>query len=660
MMKSVQQRYGELIVAYYASGLTDQGVFSFQNLYLYGGLFDIIAVVLSHLVPIDPYDLRHILCALVGIGGIGAAAATARLIAGPRAALIAAAGLSVTGAWYGAMFNHTKDIPFAAAMTGATFVLIRIARRLPSPRAGDLAAFGLLAGAALGIRVLGLLLVIYAGFAIALYLPRPRLALDRVRRRFLIESSLRLLPALMLAYGIMILAWPWAATGAAQSAPGPACILRISLRDPHRPRRPGLRDGGRAAAVCADLLSDPRAAADSDRCGTGDAVGAVTAARRSFQATAWQRCYPGVADRNFSADLPGDRSRPRFHRIAPFPVRASGAGDPRGHRSRRGLVGACRAQSPGRIRRACDRDSMFPLGCGDPGRLHPYEYLFYNPPVGGLQGASRRYDLDYWFSSMPEALSSSKPICAAPRPSRRTGRRRSIRSPCAASASRSRRTSRSRNCTWTSSRVGTVRVLHRADPYELRQRSRRRGHRHRRTAWRRHRIHQGPSGTDPARDRGRGERAGTATRKIDKIAWPELRRGCRPAFRSLLVLCFMAIRVADLHFCRRPACTRCTAMPRRSSSGFRKSTTKCRPRPAEISVSTKYPDESQEHADAENLQRILPAQDHRPQPRRFQSRPARRHEAHGNDRQRQEMREPEHVEIGLADRINPLLDPVRK
>jgi hypothetical protein len=38
-------------------------------------------------------------------------------------------------------------------------------------------------------------------------------------------------------------------------------------------------------------------------------------------------------------------------------------------------------------------------------RLHPYEYLFYNPVVGGLEGASRRYDLDYWFGSMPEAVS---------------------------------------------------------------------------------------------------------------------------------------------------------------------------------------------------------------------------------------------------------------
>src|SRR5664279_4258648 len=209
--EGVQHHYGELIIAYYTSGLRDQSLFSFQNLYLYGGLFDIVAVLLSHLFPIDPYDLRHILCALIGIGGIGATAATARLIGGPRAALIAALGLSVSGAWYGTIFNHTKDIPFATAMMGATLFLIRAARTLPAPRAADIAAFGLLAGAALGMRVLGLLLVIYAVVAIALYLPRPWFGHGRERWRFATLSALRLSPALLLAYVVMILAWPWAA-----------------------------------------------------------------------------------------------------------------------------------------------------------------------------------------------------------------------------------------------------------------------------------------------------------------------------------------------------------------------------------------------------------------------------------------------------------------
>jgi hypothetical protein len=37
-------------------------------------------------------------------------------------------------------------------------------------------------------------------------------------------------------------------------------------------------------------------------------------------------------------------------------------------------------------------------------RLHPYENLSYNSLVGGLSGAFRRYDLDYWFNSMPESI----------------------------------------------------------------------------------------------------------------------------------------------------------------------------------------------------------------------------------------------------------------
>ena len=137
--EAVQHHYGELIIAYYRSGFKVRDLFTFDNLYLYGGLFDIIAVGLADVIPIDPYELRHLLCAMTGIGGIAASAATARLIAGPRAGLISAVVLALCGAWYGAMFNHTKDIPFAAAMMGAMLFVIRIARQLPSPRAVDLA-----------------------------------------------------------------------------------------------------------------------------------------------------------------------------------------------------------------------------------------------------------------------------------------------------------------------------------------------------------------------------------------------------------------------------------------------------------------------------------------------------------------------------------------
>ena len=37
-------------------------------------------------------------------------------------------------------------------------------------------------------------------------------------------------------------------------------------------------------------------------------------------------------------------------------------------------------------------------------QLHPHQYLFFNSLVGGLEGATRRYDTDYWVNIMPEAV----------------------------------------------------------------------------------------------------------------------------------------------------------------------------------------------------------------------------------------------------------------
>jgi hypothetical protein len=401
--EGVQNHYGELIIAYYTSGFRDQGVFDFQNLYLYGGLFDIIAICLSHLVPIDPYDLRHILCALIGIGGIGAAAATARLIAGPRAALIAAVGLSVCGAWYGTMFNHTKDIPFAAAMMGATFFLIRAARSLPLPRAGDVLAFSLLAGAAVGIRVLGLLLVIYAGVAIALYLPRPSPG-HGGRRRFALKSSLKLLPALLLAYLIMILAWPWAAleplnpirgllafsefqyairTVLAGQVYEMANVPRLYVPIYILIRVPLLMLLGAALAMVFALL--PRLAA-----------GSTQLQRRDIALVSLTVIFPLACQ--VICDGPAFTGLRHFLFVIPPLAILAGIGldaavTALGTRGRVVATGALAAMT------AC-----FLLNAVTLVRLHPYEYLFYNTVVGGLEGASRRYDLDYWFSSMPEAL----------------------------------------------------------------------------------------------------------------------------------------------------------------------------------------------------------------------------------------------------------------
>ncbi|MBN8982290.1 MAG: glycosyltransferase family 39 protein [Rhizobiales bacterium] len=398
--EGVQHHYGELIIAYYKSGFKDQAVFNFDNLYLYGGLFDIVAVSLSHLIPIDPYDLRHLLCAMTGIAGIAAAAAAARMIAGPRAALIAAVLLSICGAWYGAMFNHTKDIPFAAAMMGAMLFILRIARQLPSPRLNDVAAFGLLMGAALGIRVIALLLVIYAAFVIPLYLP----SRGSSRWQFAIQSALRMSPAFVIAYVVMIAAWPWAALAPLNPIRGlfefsefhyairtfldgqiyemgsvPPTYVPIYILI----RVPLLMLFGFAAAIL--FLIIPSLSRGRSQ---GHRRDVILIALAVIFPLACQVVFRGPAFTGL---------RHFLFVIPPLAiVGAIGIDAVLSALARRGrAIGA----SGFAVVSAFVLWDTVTLA-----RLHPYEYLFYNQTVGGLEGASRRYDLDYWFSSMPEAL----------------------------------------------------------------------------------------------------------------------------------------------------------------------------------------------------------------------------------------------------------------
>jgi hypothetical protein len=400
--EGVQHHYGQLILNYYASGLKDQGVFNFENLYLYGGLFDIIAVALAHLLPIDPYHLRHILCALIGIGGIAASAAAARSIAGPRAGLIAAIALCVCGVWYGAMFNHTKDIPFAAAMMGATLVLIRIARHLPSPPAIDIAAFGVLAGAALGMRVIGLILIAYVGFAIAAYLPGR--GDGQPRWRFAIESALRLLPALVPAYLIMIFAWPWAALAPLNPIRGLLAFseFHYDIRTIFAGRAYDMADVPRLYVPIYLLIRLPLVMLF----GAAVAMLSVLPPLRVSGSTPLQRrdiCFLSIAA-IFPLACEVIGHGPAFtglrHFLFVIPPLAALAG-----------IGLDKVLTllATRGRLLTTGGLAFVTACFlwnavTLVRLHPDEYLFYNAAVGGLEGASRRYDADYWFNSMPEAV----------------------------------------------------------------------------------------------------------------------------------------------------------------------------------------------------------------------------------------------------------------
>jgi hypothetical protein len=428
--EGLQHHYGELIIAYYQSGFSDKSVFAYDNLYLYGGLFDIIAVLASHVLPFNVYDIRHVMSALAGLGGVAAAWATARMLYGPRAGLLAGVALAACGVWYGGMFNHTKDVPFAAAMMGATFFLLRAGRDLPAPRiarqrvrpsAGpminsdgrkrplerDTIWFGILLGAALGLRATGLLMVGYLGLVIAVRL----WGLRRNGWRLLLSdgarSSARFAPALAVAYAIMIVSWPWASLDFLN--PARAIFAFAHFHYPIRTLIAGqvylMDDVPRwyepdylliklplfvlltaAAALIATAAAALRRAADSRESARVHDIGLLL----------FTIAFPLACQ--IIGHGPSFTGMRHFLFVVPPIAVLAGIG-----------IEICmaRIEAAGRIAAlAATAVATTVIGWDVASlvELHPYEYLFYNSLVGGLPGAARRYDTDYWVNIMPAAV----------------------------------------------------------------------------------------------------------------------------------------------------------------------------------------------------------------------------------------------------------------
>ncbi len=401
--EEVQQRYGELIVSYYRSGLTDDALFHFRNLYLYGGLFDVAAVGLERLLPLDTYAVRHLLSALIGVGGIGAVWLTARAIGGSRAALFAAAGLAACGTWYGAMFNHTKDVPFAAAMMAALYVLLRLARDLPRPRWHLVVLFGVACGCALGIRVLGLFLLAYALLAVVASAPIGKGASWRDVVWFALRAAPRLTVACLIAYVIMIAAWPWAALAPLNPLRGLFAFVDFHypiqtmlaghvyhMADVPRTYVPTyvaikltlvLLIGAALALVLPFVPQNP--AADSRWRRETALVAAAAFLPLLCEVVVGGPAFTGLRHFMFT--------------LLPIAVLAGLGFDALLRRlDALNWMAAATGTAVIVLGLAYDAATLY--------RLHPDEYLFFNPLVGGLAGASRSYATDYWVNIMPEAV----------------------------------------------------------------------------------------------------------------------------------------------------------------------------------------------------------------------------------------------------------------
>ena len=202
--------YADLLLRMFGSGFRDTAALSFANLYMYGGGFDMVAALLHKVIPLELFETRRLVGAIVGVIGLAVTWRLGRRIGGPLAGLASLLLLALCPIFYGHMFMNPKDAPFAVAMIILMLGLVRLAEEYPQPSPRTILIVGLGAGLSLGTRILGGLSLVYAMIG---FIP---LFLEELRTEGLRESVRRfahvvyvLLPGLALGYLVMGLIWPW-------------------------------------------------------------------------------------------------------------------------------------------------------------------------------------------------------------------------------------------------------------------------------------------------------------------------------------------------------------------------------------------------------------------------------------------------------------------
>ena len=397
--------YGDLLLKFYLSGLRDQRALSWVNLYYYGGGFDLLAALAAKLLPFTLFETRRLMGAAVGVLGLFVTWRIGRRVGGPAAGLIALVLLATCPLYYGHMFMNPKDSPFAVAMTIFLLALVRIFEEYPRVSIASGALVGAGFGLAFGSRIMGAFGAIDALAALALIF-----AIDSRARGIRSAGArlgrfvLALVPAMVLAYAVMALVWPWSVGNPLNPLRAVEYFSRffekpwqelfdgrvISVPDMPRSYVPTL-----FALKLPVILSV---------LGFGGVAGALVAAFRGNVAANRRAVLLLVA---LAALLPLAVTialRPAMyngirHFVFVLPPLA--------------VLGGLAAVSL--IEMAARRLRFVPIAAAlvlvvgaavpvvEMVRLHPYEYTDFNGLAGGVAGARDRYMLDYWGLSFKQA-----------------------------------------------------------------------------------------------------------------------------------------------------------------------------------------------------------------------------------------------------------------
>ena len=415
--ESLQQHYGELVLHYFATLGRDHGAFTYRDLRYYGPAFDLLAAALTRISPLGLYETRHLLGAGVGILGVAGAWRLGRRLAGPRAGLLGALLLVLCGRYVGHAFADPKDAPFAVGYVWSVLLLVAALPTLPRIPWRRALPLGLVVGITLGIRIGGLLLLVYLVGLLGGVVAWPVLQGGRWRRRGdgrfralwprARSAAASLARVAIPAWAVMVLLWPWVQ---------PSPLVRPFMALAHMSHFPWDYPvrflGAQIHATKLPWFYLPLWLAIALPEGLlalvlgGAAVGLAALARdcRRVLEPATQRhlvvamaVVLPVAWVLVSRAVLYDGLRHMLFLVPPLAVLGGSALD---------AVLRRMARARPALRRLATGLTIFYLGvlAATLVRYHPYEYVYFNGLVGGLPGAASEFETDYWGASYKAAV----------------------------------------------------------------------------------------------------------------------------------------------------------------------------------------------------------------------------------------------------------------
>ena len=401
-------QYGDLLVALYSSGFTDQRALSFVNLYMYGGGFDLLCALVAKVSPFGLFPTRRLIGAAIGIFGLFITWRLGRRVGGPLAGLVALILLTSCPLYYGHMFINAKDGPFAATNALALLGIVRAFEEYPRATPPTIALCGIGLGLSIGARILGGFTVIDALFPL-LFVLAARWRVEGFKSAAGEWGSylVAFIPGAILAYLIMGLVWPWSVVAPFNPIRAAEYFSRF-FEKPWRELFGGqlieVTQMPREYVPVLIVLQVPLLMLLAGLSGT---IGTAVATLRGWQyGTDIRRravllalvLAPTVPVLVTVATRPGLYNGVRHFVFILPPLAVLG-----------GLTVAWLARHLRRYGFLATTAGVCAIIAGiaspvvDMMRLHPYEYTYYNRLVGGIAGARPRYMLDYWGLSLTQA-----------------------------------------------------------------------------------------------------------------------------------------------------------------------------------------------------------------------------------------------------------------